>query len=110
MSVTARQPSRSSWLRWSASGVGIGGRSWWSTTGSSDETVAIAEQWQDRLPGLRIVAADEKAGLPYARNVGSRAATGRILAFCDADDVADPGWLAGLLAGTSRADIVGGCG
>lgn len=76
--------------------------------GSSDETVAIAEQWQDRLPGLRIVAADEKAGLPYARNVGSRAATGRILAFCDADDVADPGWLAGLLAGTREADIVGG--
>ena len=76
--------------------------------GSSDGTVRVVEHWRDRLPALRIVAANEKAALPYARNVGSRTATGRILAFCDADDVADPGWLAGLLAGAREADIVGG--
>lgn len=76
--------------------------------GSSDGTVTVVEQWRDRLPGLRIVPANDKAALPYARNTGARAATGRVLAFCDADDVADPGWLAGLLTGAHDADIVGG--
>lgn len=76
--------------------------------GSSDATVAIVERWRSRLPNLRVVAATEKAGLPYARNVGARASAGDILAFCDADDVADPRWLAGLIDGAREADIVGG--
>jgi glycosyltransferase involved in cell wall biosynthesis len=76
--------------------------------GSSDHTVSIVEQWRDRIPGLRIVPANEKAALPYARNVGARAAAGGVLAFCDADDVADQSWLAGLIAGAHEADIVGG--
>src|SRR5205807_9629623 len=76
--------------------------------GSSDGTAGVVQQWRDRLPGLRIVSANQGVGLAYARNVGSHAASGRILAFCDADDVADPGWLAGLIAGAGEADIVGG--
>jgi GT2 family glycosyltransferase len=57
---------------------------------------------------LRVVEAGERPGLAYARNVGSRAARGRILAFCDADDIADPGWLSALAEGTVKADVVGG--
>src|SRR5205807_133393 len=50
----------------------------------------------------------ERVGLAYARNVGARAAAGQLLAFCDADDVADRRWLSELAAGAEEADIVGG--
>jgi glycosyltransferase involved in cell wall biosynthesis len=76
--------------------------------GSTDATREIVERWRDRVPRLRVVAAPERPGLAYARNVGANAAEGEVLAFCDADDVADPGWLAGLLAGSRGADLVGG--
>lgn len=76
--------------------------------GSTDDTVEIVERRRHRIPRLRVVPALERAGLAYARNVGAAAAAGEVLAFCDADDVADPGWLAGLIAGAREADLVGG--
>lgn len=76
--------------------------------GSTDDTLAIVEAWRDRIASLRVVPALERTGLAYARNVGASAAAGQVLAFCDADDVADPGWLAGLIAGAREADLVGG--
>lgn len=76
--------------------------------GSSDETPQIVRGWHGRVPGLRLVQAREQQGLAYARNVGAAVAAGQVLAFCDADDVADPGWLEALLAGAGTADIVGG--
>jgi GT2 family glycosyltransferase len=54
------------------------------------------------------VSAGECAGLAYARNVGAAAARGRVLAFCDADDVADARWLSELTAGLEEAELVGG--
>src|SRR5947209_1654663 len=76
--------------------------------GSTDNTIEIVDQWRERIPALRVVPALERAGLAYARNVGAAAARGDVLAFCDADDVADSGWLAGLIAGARQADLVGG--
>lgn len=76
--------------------------------GSTDATAGIVRDWSDRLPMLRLIGADERTGLAYARNVGTAAASGGILAFCDADDVADRGWLAALVTGAQEADIVGG--
>jgi len=76
--------------------------------GSTDDTIEIVEQWRGRIPAVRVVPALKRAGLAYARNVGAAAAAGEVLAFCDADDVADPGWLAGLIAGGRDADLVGG--
>jgi glycosyltransferase involved in cell wall biosynthesis len=76
--------------------------------GSTDGTAGVVEQWRPRLPGLRLVSASDRAGLAYARNVGVREARGPIVAFCDADDVADPGWLSGLVAGAREAELVGG--
>jgi GT2 family glycosyltransferase len=38
------------------------------------------------------------AGIGQARNTGIRAGTGEIVAFIDDDCVADPGWVAGLVA------------
>ncbi len=76
--------------------------------GSTDGTAAVLRQWEPRIPELRIVAAHDRPGLAHARNAGWRAARGEILAFCDADDVADRRWLRALIAGAARADLVGG--
>ena len=76
--------------------------------GSTDDTMEIVAAWRARMPNLRVVEALDKAGLGYARNVGAAAARAEVLAFCDADDVAHPGWLAGLIAGAREADLVAG--
>jgi glycosyltransferase involved in cell wall biosynthesis len=76
--------------------------------GSTDATVAVVQRWDGRLPALTLVGAGEQVGLAYARNVGARSAQGKVLAFCDADDVADPAWLSALMAGAAAADLVGG--
>ncbi|ANS68553.1 glycosyl transferase family protein [Streptomyces lincolnensis] len=76
--------------------------------GSTDATREVAEKARPDLPGLRIVDAGERAGEGYARNRGIAAARGDLIAFCDADDVADPGWLAALTAAARDADLVGG--
>lgn len=64
--------------------------------GSTDRSRAVAEEYRDRLPNLTVVDASESRGASYARNAGARAATGDCLAFCDADDVVDEGWLEAL--------------
>lgn len=68
----------------------------------------------DRLVGefgddrVRIVVATDHVGAAYARNVGAQCARGETLAFCDADDVAHPAWLARLSAALGHYDAVGG--
>lgn len=76
--------------------------------GCTDSTLEIVESFSSRLPSLTVAAAHERAGLAYARNVGAAAAGGRVLAFCDADDIADTAWLGALVRGTESAEIVGG--
>src|SRR5206468_12222260 len=44
----------------------------------------------------------------HARNVGAAAARGDFIAFCDADDVATPGWLEGMAEAAQSSDMVGG--
>jgi glycosyltransferase involved in cell wall biosynthesis len=75
---------------------------------STDRTREIVEALAGRVPSLRVIEANDRLGLAYARNVGAKAAHGQVLAFCDADDVADPGWLSALVEGMGRADLVGG--
>ncbi|MEY2458949.1 MAG: hypothetical protein QOG30_779 [Acidimicrobiaceae bacterium] len=76
--------------------------------GSTDDTRAVVEAWQGRLPGLRIVDASARPGSASARNVGVRAAAGPGLAFCDADDVVADTWLAALAEGLESASLVAG--
>jgi GT2 family glycosyltransferase len=64
--------------------------------GSTDHSRAVVEQYCDRLPGLKIMDAAGVPGPSHARNVGAQAARHEYLAFCDADDVVDPGWLEAL--------------
>jgi len=76
--------------------------------GSTDRSGEIARGWCGRMPGLRVVEA-LPPGANAARNIGARTASGDLLAFCDADDEADPGWLLGLSQGfESGYDLVGG--
>lgn len=64
---------------------------------SSDRSAALAQEWaEQRDVDLRIIEAHERAGEPYARNVGVDAARSDRIAFCDADDRVGPGWLRGL--------------
>jgi glycosyltransferase involved in cell wall biosynthesis len=76
--------------------------------GSTDGTARVAERWRGRLPDLRVHHASEARGANHARNAGCRAATGDRFAFCDHDDVADPGWLTALTRGLEAYPMVGG--
>jgi glycosyltransferase involved in cell wall biosynthesis len=77
-----------------------------SNNGSTDETVAIVEQYQEKLPNLRIINSSARRGQPYALNCGVQAATGEALAFCDADDEVAPGWVAAMGEALSKYDFV----
>lgn len=63
--------------------------------GSDDRTAEVALEFQDRLH-LRVVDASAVRGASFARNEGARHAAAPRLAFLDADDRADPGWLSAL--------------
>ena len=63
---------------------------------STDESVKIAQDFQRRMPHLRLVEASARQGQPFALNCGAEAARGDALAFCDADDEVAPGWVAAL--------------
>jgi GT2 family glycosyltransferase len=73
--------------------------------GSTDGTRRIAESY----PYIHLIN-QENQGLSAARNVGMRVATGEIIAFTDADCMADPDWLTYLVARFQSSDFgaVGG--
>ncbi len=72
--------------------------------GSTDRTLEISQ----RFPYCRIISQPNK-GLSVARNVGADAATGEIVAYTDSDCVADPDWLAYLVAKMEAAQLMA-CG
>lgn len=77
--------------------------------GSTDQTMRVALSYHEHMDNLRVVDAGDKPGASHARNVGAELAKGEIIAFCDADDVAEPGWLAGLVDAIDTGyDLVGG--
>lgn len=78
-----------------------------SDNGSSDGTQEVVRSFAGRLP-LQIIDSHGQPGIGPARNAGARAASGPMLAFCDADDVVAPGWLNAIANGLRDADAVGG--
>jgi glycosyltransferase involved in cell wall biosynthesis len=76
--------------------------------GCRDRSLQIVGEWAPQMPSVTIADAAARRGLNLARNAGAAAAKGDFLAFCDADDVAAPGWLAALAEAAADADIVGG--
>lgn len=77
---------------------------------SRDGSGDVARGYAGVLPGLRVIEVRPHRGLNHARNAGVAAARGEVVAFCDADDVVTPGWLAALVAALDEhgADIVAG--
>lgn len=74
--------------------------------GSTDGTLEVVRQFEQKLPNLRIVDASARPGQPYALNAGVHASTGDCLLFCDADDVVAEGWLTAMTEALTTHDFV----
>jgi glycosyltransferase involved in cell wall biosynthesis len=86
-------------------------RSWEITVadnGSQDGTLELVRDWAEKLPSLKIVDASGTPGAGHTRNAGAAASSGDLLLFCDADDIADPGWISAAVEAAKEADLVGG--
>jgi glycosyltransferase involved in cell wall biosynthesis len=77
-----------------------------SDNGSTDATLTIAEQYNNRFSYFKVVDASRKRGAAHARNVGASFARGEALAFVDADDVVTSGWVAAIGEALSVHDFV----
>jgi glycosyltransferase involved in cell wall biosynthesis len=75
---------------------------------STDQTRAVVQKYQNKLPNLRLVNAFDCQGQPYALNIGVQTAQGQKLAFCDADDEIEPGWVAAMAEALTKHDLVAG--
>jgi glycosyltransferase involved in cell wall biosynthesis len=76
--------------------------------GSTDETALVVREWAKRSHRIRLVDASDVRGPGATRNVGVGEARGDLLAFCDADDVVQPGWLNAHVSALAEADISAG--
>lgn len=64
-----------------------------STDGSAD----VASRWAaEHDLDLRVVDASDRAGEPFARNVGLHEARGAFVLYCDADDRVAPTWITAM--------------
>ena len=73
--------------------------------GSTDGTVMCMKEWAFSHPNLQVqVAFEMKAGPGAARNRGAKSAKGKVLAFLDADCVAEPEWIERI-----EGEFQGGC-
>ena len=75
---------------------------------SVDGTVDLIHRYQAKMPQLRLAHALDKQNKSYTRNIGSQVAKGDTFIFCDADDVAAPGWLAVMAEAIHEHDFVAG--
>ena len=64
--------------------------------GSTDATADVVRRYAAADPRVLMVDAPAGGGPAASRNTGAAAATGKALAFCDADDVVGPGWVAAM--------------
>lgn len=71
---------------------------------STDGSREAVESWvaESQTP-VRVVAAAERAGEPYARNVGMAAARADIILYCDGDDIVGPTWIRSLYEGLQHS-------
>ncbi|MCW2906592.1 MAG: hypothetical protein JWL68_1381 [Actinomycetia bacterium] len=78
-----------------------------SDNGSTDESVRAVRAAQAPVP-LRIVDSREAPGRAGALAAAARAARGRLLLFCDADDIVADDWVERMEAALDRWPAVGG--
>ena len=75
---------------------------------STDESRSLAQEWARRYHVIRLIDASKVRGPGATRNAGVEEANGELLAFCDADDVVQPGWLTAHVSALAEADISAG--
>ena len=73
---------------------------------SNDRTPSIV---REKFPNIHFIHLNKKTDAGRARNIGIEKATGRIIAFTDADCIADRKWIENIKKAHSKADVVGGC-
>lgn len=76
--------------------------------GSTDGTAALVRDMAAAMPGLRLIDAAARRGPGAARNIGAAQARGKVLLFCDGDDVVTAGWVDALCDAVDSADLVAG--
>lgn len=76
---------------------------------STDGSGELASDWGKQTDAdLRVIDAFDRAGEPYARNIGIGAARSHKIAFCDADDVVGTGWVDAMANGLENHAYVTG--
>ena len=73
---------------------------------SADATADVARSYAAQ--GVSVVSANAGRGVGYARNAGARAVRSRNVAFCDGDDVIQPGWVPTIGNALQHHDLVSG--
>ncbi|MGA4670211.1 glycosyltransferase family 2 protein [Propionibacteriaceae bacterium Y1923] len=77
--------------------------------GSTDSTNDIVREFARHTDvPVRIADATARAGICHARNSGALAARGKLLVFCDCDDLASPGWLGAAVAASADGQVIAG--
>ena len=71
--------------------------------GSSDDTWRILKEYASR--GEILALRQPNLGAAAARNAGTRASSGEILVFCDADIIVPPNWLRRLVDAASGPEV-----
>ena len=84
------------------------GRWWLRTTIPTDESGSVVREWASRFHMIRLVDVLKSNGPGGCRTAGVEAAGGDLLAFCDADDVVQPGWLNAHVSALADADLSAG--
>ena len=79
-----------------------------SDNGSTDNSVQVALTYKNRFSAFRVIDASTRRTSFHARNVGVRVASAENLAFCDADDEVQPGWIASIGDALCKYDVVHG--
>lgn len=80
--------------------------------GSTDGTAELVRRWiaepSHSHCAARLIDGGTEPGIPRARNLGASEARGRVIAFCDADDVVEPNWVAAFGAAVEDGQLAGG--
>jgi glycosyltransferase involved in cell wall biosynthesis len=74
--------------------------------GSTDGTARLAQTVSQGR--TRVISANERSGVAFARNTGVRATSARSVAFCDGDDVVHAGWVEAMGEALRHHPLVSG--